>query len=253
MNLDYSTSKALIWQGKKLGFRVVKRVDQTTLADLIDIDEEKELLLENTKRFLEGKKANHALLWGAMGSGKSSLIKAVFNELKNNGLRLIELDSSRLRDLPLIAQMVENEPYKFVVFCDDLSFEENDKNYKGLKRIMEGSIELPPENLLVYATSNRRHLLPEYKHENTQTLVDTTEIHYSDAVEEKLSLADRFGLKISFYKLGMEHYLKIIERYFEDKEIDKSKLIREARLFASLRASHTGRTAKQFIASFDKF
>lgn len=245
LKIDWKKTHAVIWQGKKRGFKKITRLDPIRLLDLIDIDRQKELLLSNTKRFLDGVNSNHALLWGAMGCGKSSLVKAVFNELKDDGLRVIELDSDRLKDLPLIADLIAKEPFRFIVFCDDLSFEEGDRNYKGLKRILEGSFELPPENLRVYATSNRRHLLPEYRSENTQAVVDTNEIHYNDAVNEKLSLSDRFGLNISFYNQGMEHYLDLIRSHFGENE----EILKEAKLFAGSKAAHTGRTAKQFIAT----
>lgn len=248
LKIDWQKIVATIWQGKKRGFKAIKRLDPIRLNELMGIDRQKELLLNNTKRFLNGSSCNHALLWGAMGCGKSSLVKAVFNELMGDGLRVIELDSDRLKDLPQIADVVADEPYKFIIFCDDLTFEEGDRNYKGLKRILEGSFELPPDNLLVYATSNRRHLLPEYQSENGQTVVASDEIHYGEAINEKLSLSDRFGLKISFYNQGIEHYLDLIRAHFGDDEA----IIKEAKLFAGSKASHTGRTAKQFIASVEQ-
>ncbi|MDR3163293.1 MAG: ATP-binding protein [Helicobacteraceae bacterium] len=245
--IDWSVSFAAIWQGDS--FRAVKRIDPISLDDLFGIERQKEILLANTRRFLCAEPCNHALLWGQRGCGKSSLIKAVFNALRDKSLRLIEIDCDRLGDLPRIAALIEDEPFRFIIFCDDLSFENDERGYKGLKRILEGSIELPPENVKVYATSNRRHLVSESLSDNDGSIVAGTggELHYADAVEEKLSLSDRFGLTLSFYGGGEEDYLALIKAHFKDYKGDRGALVLEAKRYAQLRASRSARVAKQFI------
>ncbi|MDR1451434.1 MAG: ATP-binding protein [Helicobacteraceae bacterium] len=249
--IDWQKARAAIWRGAD--FKTIKRLDQIALDDLFGIERQKELLLSNTRRFLDGKPSNHALLWGQRGCGKSSLIKAVFNELRDEGLRLIEVERDDLARLPLIADMIENEPFQFIIFCDDLSFENDERGYKGLKRILEGSIELPPENIKVYATSNRRHLVSENLSDNLSAVVagDRGELHYADVVEEKLSLSDRFGLTLSFYAGSEDDYLTMIEARLKDYQGDKEELRLEAKRFAQLRASRSGRTAKQFIGYYE--
>jgi predicted AAA+ superfamily ATPase len=249
--IDWSVSAAAIWRGEDL--RAVKRLDPIALEELLKIDRQKEALLSNTRRFLKGEPCNHALLWGQRGCGKSSLIKAVFNELKSEGLRLIEVDRDELAKLPLIADMIESEPFRFIIFCDDLSFENDERGYKGLKRILEGSIELPPENIKIYATSNRRHLVGENLSDNNGALVAGTsgELHFADVVEEKLSLSDRFGLTLSFYGGSEEDYLAMIEARFKDYKGDREALIVEAKRFSQLRASRSGRAAKQFVGYYE--
>ncbi len=216
------------------------------------IDHQKQQLLENTRKFLRGEPANHALLWGARGTGKSSLIKALLNEFGDTGLRCVEVNLADLDDLPEIVDLLDTEvarQYKFILFCDDLSFETGDQGYKGLKTVLAGSLELPPENVLLYATSNRRHLLPEDARDNAQTRVVGTELHHGDSVEETLSLADRFGLWLSFYPADWSTYLDIVDRYFPDYKGDRGELHRAAKQFAMLRANHSGRTALQFYLS----
>ncbi|MDR0665352.1 MAG: ATP-binding protein [Helicobacteraceae bacterium] len=249
--IDWLNTSAAIWRGD--GFKAVKRLDPIALGDLLGIDRQKELLLANTRQFLSANPCNHALLWGQRGCGKSSLIKAVFNELKSEGLRLIEVDRDELANLPLIADLVDNEPFRFILFCDDLSFENDERGYKGLKRILEGSIELPPDNIKIYATSNRRHLVSESLSDNDGAIVAGTrgELHYADVVEEKLSLSDRFGLTLSFYAGGEEEYLALIDAYFRDYGGDRAKLMSEAKRFAQLRAGRSPRVAKQFIGYYE--
>jgi len=249
--LDWSQTHAAIWRAKKGTLRAVSAIDPIRLEDLVGIEYQKETLLENTRRFVEGKPANNALLWGARGTGKSSLIKALLNTLAPEGLRLIEMDREDLDDLIDIADDIRKLPYRFILFCDDLSFEEGEQGYRGLKRILEGSIEAPPENLRIYATSNRRHLVPEFQSDNHATRIGSDgEIHYGDSVEEKISLSDRFGLWLSFYQGTQEEYLSIVNSYFPDYQGDSEELRREALRFAQLRASRSGRTAKQFYNFF---
>jgi hypothetical protein len=246
--VDWTSSIAAIWRPKAGYLRPVKRIDPVALDQLLGIDDQKAAMVENTKTFLAGKSANNALLWGSRGTGKSSLIKALLNEFADIGLRLIEIDKDDLVDLPEIVDDIQELPYKFIVFCDDLSFEEGENSYKHLKSVLEGSIELPPENVLVYATSNRRHLMPEYKAENQDVKLVDGELHYTDVIEEKLSLADRFGLWLSFYPSDLRQYFALVDALFPDYE-DREELHRLARQFSMVRGSRSGRTAKQFYQS----
>lgn len=242
----WKNTKAAIYRAKDEKLRAIKEIDDVKLSDLLGIETQKQALLKNTLSFIEGNRANHALLWGARGTGKSSLIKAILNELSDKGLRVIEFNKEDLKELPYIVDEIRYLAYKFIIFCDDLSFEKNDDSYKGLKPILEGSIELPPKNTLVYATSNRRHLVTEMLEDNAGTLVTKNEIHYSDGVEEKISLSDRFGLSLSFYQGSFEEYLTLVRHYFKDEEVDFSRIETLAKKFAINRASRSGRTAKQF-------
>ncbi|MDR0665847.1 MAG: ATP-binding protein [Campylobacteraceae bacterium] len=253
--IDWENTKAAVYRAKKESLKPVFDVDTVTLEELLYIDEQKKALCENTQRFLDGKKASHALLWGSRGTGKSSLIKAVLNRFYKDGLRVIEISKEDLSALTDISDEIRDLAYKFIIFCDDISFETGDASYKALKSVIEGSIELPPKNVLVYATSNRRHLIPEFHTDNDGTVIKNGEIHYSDNVEEKISLSDRFGLWLSFYQGTFDEYLEIAESYFPSLSPEKRALMRdEAKRYASYRASRSGRTAKQFFELFgDKF
>ena len=246
--MDWNTTRAAIWRPKAGRLRPVKRIDPVTMAGLLGVDEQKQALTDNTEAFLAGKPANNALLWGSRGTGKSSLIKALLNQYGDQGLRLIEIDKDDLVDLPEIVDDIQEASYRFIVFCDDLSFEEGENSYKHLKSVLEGSIELPPENVLVYATSNRRHLMPEYKSENEGVKLVDGELHYTDAIEEKLSLADRFGLWLSFYPSDLKQYFALVDALFPDYQ-NRDELHRLARQFAMVRGSRSGRTARQFYQS----
>jgi hypothetical protein len=202
--------------------------------------------MENTERFINEMPANNALLWGARGTGKSSLIKAVLNEYKSRTLRLIEIYKNELYNLPDIVDDIRSLEYRFIIYCDDFSFDENENTYVVLKSILDGSVEPPPKNVLLYVTSNRRHLMPEHMEDNLDTRLVNGELHYSDAVEEKIALSDRFGLWLSFYPPTMEEYLEIVDSHFRDYPGDRRKLHDAARSFAQQRASRSGRTARQF-------
>lgn len=247
--IDWNMTAAAVWRPGKARLRAVVRTDTIRLDDLLGIDAQKQQLVRNTERFLGGEPANNALLWGARGTGKSSLIKALLNAYKTNGLRVIEVDKHDLVSLPEIVDDIRELPQRFIVYCDDLSFEANDSQYKSLKSVLEGSIEQPPENVLVYSTSNRRHLLPEQMRDNLDTRLVDGEVHYSDTVEEKTSLSDRFGLSLAFYPPSRDAYLAIIDSLFPDVE-DRASLHKAALDFAHQRASKSGRTAKQFYNSF---
>ena len=250
-DIDFKHDYAAIWRAKKEYLKPVKEIENIFFDDLVGIERQKSALVENTKRFLDNLPSNNVLLWGARGTGKSSLIKALLNAYAPQGLRVIEIDRDDLDDLIEIADMIRHKPYKFIIFCDDLSFEEGEKGYKGLKRILEGSIEAPPSNVKIYATSNRRHLIPEYQRENEGVVVGRDgEIHYSDSVEEKISLSDRFGLWLSFYHGTQTEYLEVVDSYFKEYKGDREFLHAEALRFAQTRASKSGRTAKQFFNTF---
>jgi uncharacterized protein len=232
----------------------VRHIDATRLSDLKEIDVQKEKIERNTKQFVGGKSANNVLLTGARGTGKSSLIKACLNEYASLGLRLIEVDKADLVDLPDIVDVVSERPEKFIVFCDDLSFEEGEPGYKALKSILDGSIAAASPNVLIYATSNRRHLLPEYMKENlTYQHTDDGEVHPGEGVEEKISLSERFGLWISFYPFNQEEYLAIVSQWLSFFGIDMQK-VPEARpqslVWALERGSRSGRVAYQFARDY---
>jgi predicted AAA+ superfamily ATPase len=247
MKIDWNHTGAAIWRARQDFLRPVKSLDPVTLDSLIGIDEQKLQLVRNTERFLSGQPVNNALLWGARGTGKSSLIKAVLNQYKDQNLRLIEVFKNDLQNLPDIVDEIRELDYRFIIYCDDFSFDEGDNTYIVLKTVLDGSIEAPPENVVLYATSNRRHLMPEFMKENLDSGVVEGELHYADAIEEKVSLSDRFGLWLSFYPPDQDGYLAIVDSYFADYQGDRSRLHEAAIRFAMRRASRSGRTAKQFF------
>ncbi|MGH1542450.1 MAG: ATP-binding protein [Arenicella sp.] len=249
--INWATSLAAIWRSNRRSLRIVQRLDNIRMDDLLGIDRQKQQLIDNTERFLKRLPANNALLWGSRGTGKSSLIKALLNEYAQQGLRVIEVDKDDLSNLPDIVDDIRELPQRFIIFCDDLSFESHESQYKHLKSVLEGSIELPPENVLIYATSNRRHLLPEKMQDNIDSGLVDGELHYADAIEEKISLSDRFGLWLSFYPISQQQYLTIVDHLFADylnsSESDRQQLHADALLFARTKGNRSGRTAKQFF------
>ena len=250
MNIDWKTTKAAVWRPRREYLRPVQHTDPIRLDDLLGIDRQKEQLQRNTERFLNGLPANNALLWGARGTGKSSLIKALLNRYFERGLRLIQVDKEDLIDLPEIVDDIRDQPQLFLVFCDDLSFAAGEPGYKALKSVLEGSVELPPNNVLIYATSNRRHLLPEYMEENQAARRVGDEIHFPEAIEEKISLSDRFGLWLSFYPINQDEYLAIVDHYFAGYRGDRTALHEAAKQFALLRGGRSGRAARQFYNDY---
>ena len=254
---DWTASIAYRYRKRSSGhgsLEPVKHIGHMALNDLKEIDDQKEKIQRNTEQFVNGKPANNVLLTGARGTGKSSLIKACLNEYAPRGLRLIEVDKADLTDLPDIVDVVSDLPEKFIVFCDDLSFEEGEPGYKALKSILDGSIAAPTPNVLIYATSNRRHLLPEYMTENlTYTRADDGEIHPGEVVEEKISLSERFGLWVSFYPFSQDEYLTIVAQWLSSFGVDKGSIdaARPASLVWALeRGSRSGRVAYQFARDF---
>ena len=228
----------------------VRHVAAIRLGDLKEIEPQKERIQRNTEQFVAGQPANNVLLTGARGTGKSSLIKACLNEYASRGLRLIEVDKADLVDLPDIVDLVADRPEKFMVFCDDLSFEDGDAAYKALKSILDGSVAAASPNVLIYATSNRRHLLPEYMKENlTYTHTDDGEVHPGEVVEEKISLSERFGLWVSFYPFSQDEYLAITAQWLSSFGVSAQSIEAarpEALVWALERGSRSGRVAYQF-------
>ncbi|GAM10701.1 hypothetical protein OR1_02994 [Geobacter sp. OR-1] len=216
------------------------------LDDLIGIDYVKEELVRNTSQFVAGRAANNVLLWGERGNGKSSCIKGLLNRFAPQGLRLVELQRWDLLSLPLITGLLRSQPYRFILFCDDLSFGEGEVDYRSLKTLLDGGIEERPDNMLIYATSNRRHLMPELTSDNS----GSAEIHPEEAISEKLSLADRFGLSLGFTAFDQQTYLAIVANYAGQLDIPlaSGELRRRALLWAMESGRRSGRSARQFIA-----
>ena len=254
-DIDWSVCKGAMWRKQAYGgfLEAVRKVSDVALGDILGVDRQKALTVQNTRQFVQGLPANNVLLTGARGSGKSSLVQALLNEFYGDGLRVIQVDKTDLADLIHIVELVEGEPYRFLIFCDDLSFEAQDEGYKALKSTLDGSLSLAPDNVIIYATSNRRHLIPEYKHENDETRVVEQEIHHGEAVEEKISLSDRFGLWVSFHPVSQQQYLDIVEHWIGSLA-DKARfqwewndtLRSEALRWALARGNRSGRAGYQF-------
>ncbi|MBE7373112.1 ATP-binding protein [Pseudomonas lopnurensis] len=224
-----------------------------SLDDLIGVDRQRDLLAANTRQFVDGLPANHTLLWGARGTGKSSLIRALLAEYAPSGLRLIEIERDHLADLPRVVEQLIGLPQAFVLFCDDLSFEAGEGDYRVLKSVLDGSLERAPENVLLYATSNRRHLVPERQSDNENWQMVDGELHPNEAVEDKIALSDRFGLWLSFYPFSQQHYLSVVRHWIAslaqraglewnwDEELEK-----DAIRWATGRGNRNGRCAYQY-------
>lgn len=256
------TAPAFRWRkrqylGATLGrLEAVHRIARIDAEDLRHVDEQKAAILRNTEQFLRGAPANNVLLTGARGTGKSSLIRACLLAFMDRGLRLIEIDKRDLVDLPEIVELIADRNERFIVFCDDLSFEEGEASYKALKAALDGSVAAPGDNVLIYATSNRRHLMPEHMRDNRSTHYDEDgEIHPGEAVEEKISMSERFGLWLSFYAFRQDDYLDIVRHWLRRFDIDASLPVHatwreEALQFALQRGSRSGRIALQFARDF---
>lgn len=247
-DIDFS-APAFKWQNKQL-----KALHQPKIIDLEDlkgIERQKEKLLQNTEQFLQGFPANDVLLTGSRGTGKSSIVRSLLSKYVDQGLRLIEIERDDLADLPEIQKLIQNRPEKFIVYCDDLAFNAEDENYRSLKSVLDGSLQSGSNNFIIYATSNRRHLLPEFMHENTPVKrVDVpqyTELHPQEAIEEKISLSDRFGLWLSFYPMDQNLYLEIVEHYLAKENISFTDFVRaESLRWCQARGQRSGRAAYQF-------
>ena len=249
---DWRSTAVAAWQEDR-GFFPLSPGERIELDDLVGIERQRAQLENNTQRFLRGMPANHALMWGARGTGKSSLVRALLHRYLASGLRVIEVDKTQLAQLPQLIELIRRAPFRFVLFCDDLSFEAGEGNYKHLKSVLDGSLASGGENHLIYATSNRRHLMPESMQENLEAEVRGGEIHAGDTTEEKISLSDRFGLWLSFHPFSQERYLeaaacwveRLAARHGGDGRFDAAR--REAALLWSrTRGNRSGRTAYQF-------
>jgi len=253
---DWSASTAYRYR-KRTGsctLEPVKHVASIRLTSLVEVEPQKDRLLRNTEQFVSGHAANNVLLTGARGTGKSSLIKACLNEFSSRGLRLIEVDKADLIDLPDIIDLVAARPERFIVFCDDLSFDEGEAGYKALKSILDGSISQASDNVLIYATSNRRHLLPEYMKENlSYTHTEDGEVHPGEVIEEKISLSERFGLWVSFYPFTQDEYLAIVAQWLRGQGVGEDAIAaarQESLVWALERGSRSGRVAYQFARDY---
>ncbi|MCQ3025910.1 ATP-binding protein [Pseudomonas tremae] len=253
--VDWTQALAARWvrEGRS-GYLMPLQVSlDTRLTDLIGVDRQCDQLGRNTRQFIAGMPANHALLWGSRGTGKSSLIRALLAEYAPAGLRLIEIERDHLGDLPRVVEQLQALPQRFVLFCDDLSFESGEGDYRVLKSVLDGSLEQAPDNVLLYATSNRRHLVPEKESDNVNWQHVDGELHPSEAVEDKIALSDRFGLWLSFYPFTQEHYLNVVEHWItqlahkaglqwqRDEPLEKAAI-----RWATARGNRNGRCAYQF-------
>jgi uncharacterized protein len=246
---DFARDRAFRWR-KRNGrgyFQGIAHPHGIRLRDLQGIDRQKGVVDQNTQQFVRGLPANNVLLTGARGTGKSSLVKALLNQYGNEGLRLIEVDKQDLMDLPDIIEALAGQPFRFVLFSDDLSFSADEPGYTSLKAVLDGSVAATPDNVLIYATSNRRHLMPEYMRENLETKYVGDEIHPGESVEEKISLSERFGLWVSFYPFDQDEYLAIVRYWLSEYGVaDGEEARREALQWALQRGSRSGRIASQF-------
>ena len=253
---DWSASIAFRYRRRGAAGQIVpvRHVAHIRLSELVEVEPQKERLLRNTAQFVAGHAANNVLLTGARGTGKSSLIKACLNEFSDRGLRLIEVDKADLVDLPDIIDLVAERPERFVVFCDDLSFDEGEPGYKALKSILDGSISQASDNVLIYATSNRRHLLPEYMKENlSYQHTEDGEVHPGEVVEEKISLSERFGLWVSFYPFSQDEYLAIVAQWLRGFGVPEDEIVaarQPSLVWALERGSRSGRVAFQFAKDY---
>lgn len=246
--------EALAWRWRGLQqhphLQAITRPHRMRLSDILCMELQKQEIDRNTRQFLAELPANNVLLWGARGTGKSSLIKALLNEYADRGLRLIEVDKQHLIDLPDILDHLYDRPEKFILFCDDLSFEADDPSYKALKAALDGSLSVLPDNVLIYATSNRRHLLPEFHHENLQASYHEDEIHQGESVEEKISLSERFGLWLAFHPFTQDQYLYVVQSWLEKMGVTgrgwNDEVKSKALCWALKRGSRSGRVAWQF-------
>lgn len=258
-SIDWSTCHAANWRRHSFSgyLEPVRVTDTTKLDELLGVDEQKEIMVNNTRQFLAGLPANNALLWGSRGSGKSSIVKALLNEYASQGLRFIQVEKEDLIYLSEIFNAVENQPYRFILLCDDLTFEVGELSYKMLKSALDGSVYSAPENVLIYVTSNRRHLLPEYEGDHLGGKFVRGELQQSEAMEEKVSLSDRFGIWVAFYAFSQDRYIDAVKLNIEKEcELRKvkipwsSEIERDAVQWSHDKSKRCGRTAYQFAKNW---
>jgi len=257
--LDWTASHAANWRRHSFtGYlEPIDTIESIHLDDLLGIDRQKKTVEENTRQFLAGYPANNILLWGTRGTGKSSLVRALLHSYAPRGLRVIQVDKTDLVHLPDIVDAIKDQPYKFIIFSDDLSFDVGESSYKMLKSALDGSVYAPPENVLIYVTSNRRHLLPEYESDNRGAMMVEGEIHHGEAIEEKISLSGRFGIWVSFHPFSQDQYLEVV-RQWSDKLARKSGATLDwtadaqdaAILWSQKKGDRSGRIAYQFASNW---
>ncbi len=257
--IDWDACHAANWRRHSFAgyLEPIFSIERIHLDDLLGIDKQKETVEANTRQFLAGLPANNVLLWGTRGTGKSSLVRALLHTYAERGLRVIQVDKDDLIHLPDIVDAVKDEPYKFVIFSDDLSFDLGESSYKMLKSALDGSVYAPPENVLIYVTSNRRHLLPEYESDNRGAMMVEGEIHHGEAAEEKISLSGRFGIWVAFHPFNQEQYLAVTRQWVEklgrkcgaDLAWNK-EMADEAILWAQKKGDQSGRIAYQFASNW---
>ena len=253
--IDWTVTLAANWRRHSLAgyLEPMQNLDTIRLEDLLGIEAQKQIVEKNTRQFLKRIPANNLLLWGSRGTGKSSLIRALLNHYAASGLRIVQVDKDDLPSLPDIFQQIAAEPYRYIIFCDDLSFEPGERSYKMLKSALDGSVYAAPDNTLIYVTSNRRHLLPEYQTDNLGAKMVNNEIHHGEGVEEKISLSDRFGLWVAFHVFSQEHYLEVVRSCINklaaehDTRVEWTREIEQAAIsWSHEKSKRCGRTALQF-------
>jgi predicted AAA+ superfamily ATPase len=253
--LDWSLTRAANWRRHSFAgyLEPIEHIEETCLDDLVGIDRQKQVLDKNTRQFLRGYPANNVLLWGSRGTGKSSVVRALLNKYAADGLRIIQIDKHDLDFLPDIFSQIGKLPYRYILLCDDLSFEPDDPGYKILKSVLDGSVYASPKNVLIYVTSNRRHLLPEFHTDNLGAKMVNNEIHHGESVEEKISLSDRFGIWLSFYVFKQDLYLEIVEKTIARLCIENgvepqwsAEMAQAAIKWSHDKSKRCGRTALQF-------
>jgi len=253
--VDWSVAKAAVWRRHAMSghLEAVEDGAGMELDDLLGIDRQKEAVVENTQQFLAGFPANNILLWGTRGTGKSSLVKAILTACSGQGLRLVQVDKSDLVNLPDIVEAIRGEPYRFIIFADDVSFETGESSYKVLKSALDGSVYAPPGNVLIYVTSNRRHLLPEYESDNRGAMMVNNEIHHGETVEEKISLSNRFALWVGFHPFTQDQYVDVARQWTEKVAASygfifdwTNDIAKEAIDWSHVKGDKSGRTAWQF-------
>lgn len=253
--IDWKTAAAAVWRRHAMSghLEAVNEGAVSHLADLLGIDRQKETLVDNTRQFMAGFPANNVLLWGTRGTGKSSLVRAILNSYAPEGLRLVQVDKNDLINLPDIVDEIRNEPYRFIIFADDVSFETGESSYKMLKSALDGSVYAPPGNVLIYVTSNRRHLLPEYENDNRGAMLVNNEIHHGESVEEKISLSGRFGLWVGFHPFTQDQYVEVAKQWTERVAGENGfsfewtkEIAKEALDWSHVKGDRSGRIAWQF-------